>query len=60
MPENRIVDLRAHWRDNKRALDLLERMDPKLHAQLIEDFKIRKAEIQEKNIKNRDPNEKDL
>jgi len=60
MPENRIVDLRSHWRDNKRALDLLERMDPKLHAQLIEDFKIRKAEIQEKNIKNRDPNEKDL
>ena len=60
MPENRIVDLRAHWRDNKRALDLLERIDPKLHAQLIEDFKIRKAEIQEKNIKNRDPNEKDL
>ena len=60
MPENRIVDLRAHWRDNKRALDLLERMEPKLHAQLIEDFKIRKAEIQEKNIKNRDPNEKDL
>jgi hypothetical protein len=57
MPENRIVDLRSHWRDNKRALDLLERMDPKLHAQLIEDFKIRKAEIQEKNIKNRDPNE---
>ena len=50
MPENRIVDLRAHWRDNKRALDLLERMDPKLHAQLIEDFKIRKAEIQKKNI----------
>ena len=60
MPENTILDLRAHWRDNKRALDLLERMDPKLHAQLIEDFKIRKAEIQEKNIKNRDPNEKDL
>ena len=60
MPETTILDLRAHWRDNKRALDLLERMDPKLHAQLIEDFKIRKAEIQEKNIKNRDPNEKDL
>jgi len=57
MPENTILDLRAHWRDNKRALDLLERMDPKLHAQLIEDFKIRKAEIQEKNIENRDPNE---
>ena len=60
MPENRIVDLRAHWRDNKRALDLLERMDPKLHAQLIEDFKIRKAEIHEKNFGDRDPNEKDL
>ena len=60
MPENTILDLRAHWRDNQRALALLERMDPKLHAQLIEDFKIRKAEIQEKNIKNRDPNEKDL
>ena len=58
MPENRIVDLRAHWRDNKRALDLLERMDPKLHAQLIEDFKIRKAEIREKNIKKREANEK--
>ena len=57
MPENTILDLRAHWRDNKRALDLLERMDPKLHAQLIEDFKIRKAEIQEKNIEKRDPNE---
>ena len=50
MPENRIVDLRSHWRDNKRALDLLERMDPKLHAQLIEDFKIRKAEIAERNF----------
>ena len=60
MPENRIVDLRAHWRDNKRALDLLERMDPKLHAQLIEDFKIRKAEIHEKNFGDRNPNEKDL
>ena len=57
MPENRIVDLRSHWRDNKRALDLLERMDPKLHAQLIEDFKIRKAEIHEKNFGDRDPNE---
>jgi hypothetical protein len=57
MPENTILDLRAHWRDNQRALALLERMDPKLHAQLIEDFKIRKAEIQEKNIENRDPNE---
>ena len=57
MPENTLLDLRAHWRDNQRALALLERMDPKLHAQLIEDFKIRKAEIQEKNIENRDPNE---
>jgi hypothetical protein len=57
MPENTILDLRAHWRDNQRALALLERMDPKLHAQLIEDFKIRKAEIQEKNNENRDPNE---
>ena len=50
MPENRIVDLRAHWRDNKRALDLLKRMDPGLHDQLIEDFKVRKAEIAEKNF----------
>ena len=57
MPENTLLDLRAHWRDNQRALALLERMDPKLHAQLIEDFKIRKAEIQEKDIENRDPNE---
>ena len=57
MPENTLLDLRAHWRDNQRALALLERMDPKLHAQLIEDFKIRKAEIQEKNNENRDPNE---
>ena len=57
MPENTILDLRAHWRDNTRALDLLERMDPKLHAQLIEDFKIRKAEIHEKNFGDRDPNE---
>ena len=50
MPENTILDLRAHWRDNKRALDLLKRMDPGLHDQLIEDFKVRKAEIQKKNI----------
>ena len=57
MPENRIVDLRAHWRDNKRALDLLKRMDPGLHDQLIEDFKIRKQEIMEKNFGERDPNE---
>jgi hypothetical protein len=50
MPENTILDLRAHWRDNKRALDLLKRMDPGLHDQLIEDFKVRKAEIAEKNF----------
>ena len=50
MPENTILDLRAHWRDNKRALDLLKRMDPRLHDQLIEDFKVRKAEIAEKNF----------
>ena len=60
MPENRIVDLRSHWRDNKRALDLLERMDPKLHAQLIEDFKIRKAEIQEKNIAKKEESSEDV
>ena len=57
MPENTLLDLRAHWRDNQRALALLERMDPKLHAQLIEDFKIRKAEIHEKNFGDRNPNE---
>tara|TARA_R100000664_G_C2623814_1_gene56598 strand:+ start:188 stop:484 length:297 start_codon:yes stop_codon:yes gene_type:complete len=50
MPENTIMDLRSHWRDNKRALDLLKRMDPGLHDQLIEDFKIRKAEIAERNF----------
>ena len=50
MPENTILDLRAHWRDNKRALDLLKRMDPGLHDQLIEDFKVGKAEIAEKNF----------
>ena len=50
MPENTILDLRAHWRDNKRALDLLKRMDPGLHDQLIEDFKVRKAEIAERNF----------
>jgi hypothetical protein len=60
MPENTIMDLRAHWRDNQRALALLERMDPGLYDQLIEDFKIRKQEIMEKNFGNRDPNEKDL
>ena len=60
MPENRIVDLRSHWRDNKRALDLLERMDPKLHAQLIEDFKIRKAEIQKKNIAKKEESSEDV
>tara|TARA_A100001515_G_scaffold29267_1_gene22717 strand:- start:1771 stop:2037 length:267 start_codon:yes stop_codon:yes gene_type:complete len=57
MPENTILDLRAHWRDNKRALDLLKRMDPGLHDQLIEDFKVRKQEIMEKNFGERDPNE---
>ena len=57
MPENTILDLRAHWRDNQRALALLEKMDPKLHAQLIKDFKIRKAEIHEKNFGKKDPNE---
>ena len=50
MPENTIMNLRSHWRDNKRALDLLKRMDPGLHDQLIEDFKIRKAEIAERNF----------
>ena len=50
MPENTILDLRAHWRDNKRALNLLKRMDPGLHDQLIEDFKVRKAEIAERNF----------
>ena len=50
MPENTIMDLRSHWRDNKKALDLLKRMDPGLHDQLIEDFKVRKAEIAEKNF----------
>ena len=50
MPENTTMDLRSHWRDNKRALDLLKRMDPGLHDQLIEDFKIRKAEIAERNF----------
>ena len=50
MPENTIMDLRAHWRDNKRALDIMKRMNPELHDQLIEDFKVRKAEIAEKNF----------
>ena len=50
MPENTIMDLRAHWRDNKRALDIMKRMNPELHEQLIEDFKVRKAEIAEKNF----------
>ena len=57
MPENTILDLRAHWRDNKRALEIMQRMNPGLYDQLIEDFKIRKAEIHEKNFGNRDPNE---
>lgn len=60
MPENTIMDLRAHWRDNKRALEIMQRMNPGLYDQLIEDFKIRKQEIMEKNFGNRDPNEKDL
>jgi len=60
MPENTILDLRAHWRDNKRALEIMQRMNPGLYDQLIEDFKIRKQEIMEKNFGNRDPNEKDL
>ena len=50
MPDNTIMDLRAHWRDNKRALDIMKRMNPELHDQLIEDFKVRKAEIAEKNF----------
>ncbi len=50
MPENTIMDLRAHWRDNKRALDIMKRMNPELHEQLIEDFKVRKAEIAERNF----------
>jgi hypothetical protein len=58
MPDNTILDLRAHWRDNKRALEIMQRMNPGLYDQLIEDFKIRKAEIHEKNFGNRDPNEK--
>jgi hypothetical protein len=60
MPENTIMDLRAHWRDNKRALEIMQRMNPGLYDQLIEDFKIRKQEIMEKNFGERDPNEKDL
>jgi hypothetical protein len=60
MPENTILDLRAHWRDNKRALEIMQRMNPGLYDQLIEDFKIRKQEIMEKNFGERDPNEKDL
>ncbi len=50
MPESTIMDLRAHWRDNKRALDIMKRMNPELHEQLIEDFKVRKAEIAERNF----------
>ena len=60
MPENTIMDLRAHWRDNKRALEIMQRMNPGLYDQLIEDFKIRKQEIMEKNFGERDPNEKNL
>ena len=50
MPENTIMDLRAHWRDNKRALEIMQRMNPGLYDQLIEDFKVRKAEIAERNF----------
>jgi len=50
MPENTIMDLRAHWRDNKRALDIMKRMNPELYEKLIEDFKVRKAEIAERNF----------
>ena len=57
MPDNTIMDLRAHWRDNKRALEIMQRMNPGLYDQLIEDFKIRKQEIMEKNFGNKDPNE---
>ncbi len=60
MPENTILDLRAHWRDNQRALEIMQRMNPGLYDQLIEDFKIRKQEIMEKNFGERDPNEKNL
>jgi hypothetical protein len=60
MPDNTILDLRAHWRDNKRALEIMQRMNPGLYDQLIEDFKIRKQEIMEKNFGERDPNEKNL
>ena len=58
MPDNTIMDLRAHWRDKKRALEIMQRMNPGLYDQLIEDFKIRKQEIMEKNFGERDPNEK--
>ena len=57
MPDNTIMDLRAHWRDNKRALEIMQRMNPGLYDQLIEDFKVRKQEIMEKNFGNKDPNE---
>ena len=50
MPDNTIMDLRAHWRDNKRALEIMQRMNPGLYDQLIEDFKVRKAEIAERNF----------
>jgi len=50
MPENTIMELRSHWRDNKRALDIMKRMNPELYEQLIEDFKVRKAEIAERNF----------
>lgn len=57
MPDNTIMDLRAHWRDNKRALEIMQRMNPGLYDQLIEDFKVRKAEIAERNFGEK---EKDL
>ncbi len=60
MPENTIMDLRAHWRDNKRALDIMKRMNPELHEQLIEDFKVRKAEIAEKNFAKKEESSKDV
>ena len=50
MPDNTIMDLRAHWRDNKRALEIMQRMNPRLYDQLIEDFKVRKAKIAERNF----------
>jgi hypothetical protein len=56
MPENTIMELRSHWRDNKRALDIMKRMNPELYEQLIEDFKVRKAEIAERNFGKKEEN----